>query len=324
MDTIELIKKKIKENDRNNIVFIHPIIPNEEIAKYISAFSNSNGGIIVFGVKDDGNKVWLRRSVFNILKQQKKIRELIHSPVNLTFGEFYEEGNKIEYIHVEKIDEMVYVSGEAYKVNSGTNRIEEILERKLFLSYCQKDSCIADIIEEKVAPQIKNIRISRDIRDVEYKESFSDFMHSIGEHDFVVTIISDSYLKSRNCMYEIVEIMRDRNFINKLLYLILFEDDIKFYDAFIGNQIKADIYSIEGQTTYIKYWQSVEKNLRKMILELEDPLVTVNHTEELIVVTKIKMEMQEFMRILRDRNGISFGEMLDSNFKEIVSNINKQ
>lgn len=321
MHIIELIKRKIKENDRNNIVFIHPVIPNEEIAKYISAFSNSNGGIIVFGIKDDGNKVWLRRSVFKIMEQEERIRELIDSPVNLTFGKFYEDGNKIEYIYVEKIDKMVYVSGKAYKINSVTNRVEEILERKLFLSYCQKDSCIADIIEDKIGQQTQNIRISRDIRDVKYKESFSEFMHSIGEHDYVVTIISDRYLKSRNCMYEIVEIMRDRKFINKLFYIVIFENDKKFYDESIEIQVEADIYSLAGQTKYIKHWKDEEDKLREMITELGDPLLTSNHMEELKVVSKIKMEIQEFMKVLYDRKGISFGEMLESDFKDIITRI---
>nr|WP_249176121.1 TIR domain-containing protein [Bacillus paralicheniformis] len=196
--------------------------------------------------------------------------------------------------------------------------------KRVFLSYCQKDSCIADIVEEKIKKKILDLEISRDIRDVEYKKSFSEFMHSIGDHDFVITIISDQYLKSRNCMYEMVETMRDRNFIDKLFYIVIFEDDVKFYNDATNTQIAADIYTLGGQAKYLKYWQSVEEELRELISELGDPLLLSNYTEELKIITKIKMEIQEFMKILRDRKGISFGEMLDLDFVNIISCLKNQ
>lgn len=322
MEIIQTIKKKIKEKDRENIVFIHPIISNEEIAKYISGFSNGNGGIILFGIKDDGKNLWLKQSVFRIIEKEKVIRELVDADSKLTFGEFCEgEGHKLEYIYVERNEETVCVNGDSYYVDPITNKPLLIRSKRVFLSYCQKDSCIADIVEEKVKNKVREIEISRDVRDVKYKESFSEFMHSIGEHDFVITIISDQYLKSRNCMYEIVETMRDRNFIDKLFYVVIFEDDVKFYDNQTNAQVAADIYSLTGQVKYLKHWQSVEYELRELISELGDPLLISNYAEELKVITKIKMEIQEFMNLLRDRKGVSFGDMLDSDFEDIVSHI---
>lgn len=79
-------------------------------------------------------------------------------------------------------------------------------EKTLFLSYCQKDSDIANLIETGLAPHINGkAKISRDIRDVEYHESFKKFMQTIETHDFVIMIVSDHYLKSRNCMFEVLE-----------------------------------------------------------------------------------------------------------------------
>lgn len=327
MEIIQTIQKKINEQDRKNIVFIHPIISNEEIAKYISGFSNGNGGIILFGIKDDGKNLWLKQSAFRITEKEKVIRELVDADAKLTFGEFYEgEGHKLEYIYVERNEETVCVNvnGDSYYVDPITNKPLLIKSKRVFLSYCQKDSCIADIVEEKVKNKIREIEISRDVRDVKYKESFSEFMHSIGEHDFVITIISDQYLKSRNCMYEIVETMRDRNFIDKLFYVVIFEDDVKFYNNLTNTQVAADIYSLTGQVKYLKHWQSVEGELRELISELGDPLLISNYAEELKIITKIKMEIQEFMNILRDRKGISFGDMLKSEFVDIVSCIKNQ
>ena len=85
---------------------------------------------------------------------------------------------------------------------------EETHLTTVFLSYCQKDSDVADLVEEKFQPIVDGkVKISRDIRDVKYHESFKNFMQSIETHDFVIMLISDHYLKSRNCMFEVMEVV---------------------------------------------------------------------------------------------------------------------
>ena len=138
-------------------------------------------------------------------------------------------------------------------------------ERKktLFLSYCQKDSDIADLIEEKLKPLIDGkAKISRDIRDIEYHESLKKFMQSIEIHDFVIMVISDNYLKSRNCMYEMLEVIKDSQFQNKLAFIVLSDDDKQYYNDQPVTSIGAQVYSVEGQATYSLYWINIKKELR--------------------------------------------------------------
>lgn len=54
-------------------------------------------------------------------------------------------------------------------------------------------------------------------------------MQTIKEQDYVLSLISDAYLKSKNCMYEICELMRDRNYMDRLLFIVLSDDDINKY-----------------------------------------------------------------------------------------------
>lgn len=315
----DIIKNKIKDKSREDIVYIHPVISNEKIAEYISVFSNDNGGIILFGVKDDGINLWLKNSVFKIIDKETDIKKMIDFNAKIKFGKVAENGYILEYIYVEKNDKLICYDGKAYSMNNKIHKPEEIKNRRIFLSYCQKDSDIADILEEKLQKKIKGVKISRDIRDVEYKESFSDFMQSIGSHDYVITIISDRYLKSRNCMYEVLEIMRDRAFINKLLYIVIFEEDLFYYKN--KDAKAANIYTVIGQTEYIKYWKNEDNNLRKEIKELGDPLLINNLTEELKILTKIQIDIQEFMKILNDRKAVSFKEMFKSGFEDIINSI---
>lgn len=127
-------------------------------------------------------------------------------------------------------------------------------EKTLFLSYCQKDSDIANLIETGLAPHINGkAKISRDIRDVEYHESFKKFMQTIETHDFVIMIVSDHYLKSRNCMFEVLEVIKDSQFQKKLAFIILSDGDIQYYQDQNMPSIGAKVYSLEGQTAYSLY-----------------------------------------------------------------------
>ncbi|CDD99524.1 uncharacterized protein BN671_02337 [Roseburia sp. CAG:471] len=102
--------------------------------------------------------------------------------------------------------------------------------KTVFLSYCQKDKDIADCIDEKIGHILEGkATLSRDIRDVEYHESFKKFMQSIENHDYVISIISDNYLKSRNCMYEMLEVVKDSKFSQRLLFIVLTNEDAKYY-----------------------------------------------------------------------------------------------
>ncbi len=106
-------------------------------------------------------------------------------------------------------------------------------------------------------------------------------------------------------MYEITETMRDRKYGEKLLYVVISDKDIIYYTD-QALKIKADIYSISGQTEYLKYWQEEEKQLGQQIDSIAEPLLIGEHVEELKVVKKIQIEIQEFMRFLRDRKVFLF------------------
>lgn len=128
---------------------------------------------------------------------------------------------------------------------------------KLFLSYCSQDSDLADILEQQIrdSDYIHVFDISRYTRGVEYKESFIDYMDSIELHDFVITIITDAYLKSPACMYEVSQLLTEVG-KNKFLYIVVDKYDVKYYSSLLASKTgAAKIYTPEEQLEYIKYWE---------------------------------------------------------------------
>lgn len=196
---------------------------------------------------------------------------------------------------------------------------DESHEKKLFLSYCQKDSDIANLIEGGLAPHINGkARISRDIRDVEYHESFKKFMQTIETHDFVIMIISDNYLKSRNCMFEVLEVIKNSQFQKKLAFIVLSDDDIKYYQDQTIPSIGAKVYSFEGQTTYSLYWSKVEKELQEQIEALGDPTRAIYQIKEKRIVQRILLDLPEFMEFIKYAKGLPLSDYIESGYKDIL------
>ncbi|MGL4362891.1 MAG: toll/interleukin-1 receptor domain-containing protein [Cellulosilyticaceae bacterium] len=87
---------------------------------------------------------------------------------------------------------------------------------EVFLSYCWKNDDIANMIEQHFKP-LGYVNIHMDKIAIGSWRSIKEYMHSISQMDFIILLISKEYLESSNCMYEILEVMRDRDYSSKQL-----------------------------------------------------------------------------------------------------------
>lgn len=78
--------------------------------------------------------------------------------------------------------------------------------KDIFLSYSWVDEHIANSIDSQFS--YYGITLLRDVRDLKYKQSISDFMKKVRSTDNIIIIISENYLQSKNCMYEVLEKVR--------------------------------------------------------------------------------------------------------------------
>ena len=212
------------------------------------------------------------------------------------------------YLEIEFID--------AVDDDSSTHKPTE----NIFLSYCQKDSDIANYLEEKLQPLLEGkATISRDIRDVEYHESFKRFMNSIEKHDYVITLISDRYLKSRNCMYEMLEVVKDSNFSKRLVFIVISERDRPLYKVEQELPIEAAVYTATGQAGYSKYWTAEKHKLEREIEEIGNPVYAISQIKEVKILEKILLDLSDFLEFVRDNKGLSISEHTEENFASMLS-----
>src|SRR5215207_11769049 len=119
-------------------------------------------------------------------------------------------------------------------------------EQAVFISYAwggEREQIVNQIDD---VLQKREIKIVRDKRNLSYKGSIKEFMERIGQGNCVIVVVSDKYLRSPNCMFELVEIAENKQFHDRVFPIVLAD---------------ADIYNPVKRLRYVKYWESKRAEL---------------------------------------------------------------
>lgn len=198
----------------------------------------------------------------------------------------------------------------------------EIKKTRIFLSYCNSDSDLADIICSKL-DSYKYIEVSRYTTSVPYKGSFIEFMNGLDNHDKVIMIISDQYLKSRACMYEVGQLIKSSDFKKKILFIVCSNRDKKFYRVPAVENIEAKIYDPHDRNQYIIYWENKCSELHEDLNLIKDECAKIETLEDIRDIKRIiSSDIGRFMKYLSDANGISFSDLYEHNFSEFLDDMN--
>lgn len=173
----------------------------------------------------------------------------------------------------------------------------------IFISYSWANTDIADRIDKAFQPT--GLVIKRDVREIGYKGSIKDYMQQVRSTDFVLLIISDSFLKSSNAMYEVLELLKDTNFKDKILPVIV--DGTKMFKP-------------DDRLDYIKFWSNRHSDLE---LKLKSVNITdaIELYQDLKHYEKIRTTIGEFLHLLSDMNSPKFTELTEDNFQSIFNYI---
>ena len=170
----------------------------------------------------------------------------------------------------------------------------------VFLSYSWNNKAEADEIDNHF--QSIGLNFKRDIRDVKYKNSIKEFMHQIGKSDYVVMLISDEFLNSENCMYEVTELTRDRDYKDRILQVIL---------------PSADIFNRKYRLDLIKKWnkrrEELEEDLKQIPTESAGSM-----NNDLRYLRDISNHIASFLELLNDESCLSFKALKSNSFKELM------
>ena len=181
-------------------------------------------------------------------------------------------------------------------------------EQAVFVSYAWGSDREEVVNQIDGALQKRGIRIIRDKRDLGYKGSISEFMERIGQGNCVIVVISDKYLRSPNCMFELVEIAEGKQFHNRIFPIVLSD---------------ANIYDPIKRVEYVKYWEVKRAELADAMRTL-DPANLQGIRDDMDLYDRIRDKVSGLTSILKDMNTLTPDMHRDSDFNEMYEGIAKR
>lgn len=116
---------------------------------------------------------------------------------------------------------------------------------------------------------------------------------------YVLIVLSDGYLKSPNCMYEILEFVKDDDYRQKVLPIVL------------------DVSLLKSKLEYIEYWEQQTQDLKLKAARL-DFKNAIAVAEDIKIHDNIASTIGEFLSFIQDMNCLSYDELKQSGFAPIL------
>lgn len=145
-------------------------------------------------------------------------------------------------------------------------------KKTIFLSYTHADHEIAD----KIDSALQNIgyKVKRDIRDIKQWGNLKDFMKTIRKEDYVVFLVSDTYLHRENCLFEVMQFLKDESYEKRALPIAIdFTSEEKNQRSDAGRS--DHMFSAEYISEIIIFWQGKAEEINNAI----KPIFAENRAE---------------------------------------------
>ncbi len=174
---------------------------------------------------------------------------------------------------------------------------------EFYISYAWGGESEKIVDELDKAFQTQDVIIVRDKRDLGYKGRIKEFMQTIGQGKAVILVISEKYLKSENCMFELLQVAKNGEFTDRIFPIVL-ED--------------ARIYKAIDRIRYVEHWE-------KQLKELDNAMKGVSAAnmdgfrEDIDLYDEIRDNLPKLSDILKDMNTLTPELHRQSGFKEVIN-----
>ena len=183
---------------------------------------------------------------------------------------------------------------------------------QIYISYAWKDNktdqgrqreALVDKICDALLAQRYNL--IRDRNHLTLGQSIENFMREIGRGNYVILVISDKYLRSEYCMFEALEVMKRKDYQQRIFPVVLSD---------------ANIYSREGQVAYSHYWQQQTEKLSALMgPDLSDGYSAMADVAQKIL--DISDQVDDFIQFIKDKLSIDPTQNFDTFITHLTNQI---
>lgn len=247
------------------------------------------------------SKHTVRETIFN---SQISVQDAAHLIEQLqSSGHVKTYGGR--YIGISANTKEFFDSGNYVTPLLSENTVVPVERRHLFISYNWMQKTTANRLYDFF--KLNGFRVSMDDHSLAYKDRISKFMESIRECDFAIIIISDQYLKSENCMTEIMHLLNDRHSLSKLLPIR--QEDVK-------------IFKSQDRIKYVKFWKQQVEEKEALLTSIESTSA-IEEIRKLKTAKRIYQDIGDFLSEIADMITSTIEEQEKIEFKDIIEYVNR-
>ncbi|MEM9673896.1 MAG: TIR domain-containing protein [Bacteroidota bacterium] len=184
-------------------------------------------------------------------------------------------------------------------------KISRSTDKNIFISYSTKNSRVANDIDQELLAY--GYDLLKDTREINYKDSIWEYIKKVRNVDFVLLILSNDFLQSPYCMFEVLEFLKDENYKERVLPVFL--DDIKIF-----NPVEA--------LKYVSYWEEKYSEFSSQ-LKLLDPVNVAPFYQDLKMYGSIKSTISEFLVYIRGTKLVGYEDLKSREFLPLFNEIEK-
>ncbi len=176
-------------------------------------------------------------------------------------------------------------------------------QKSIYISHAwggTSDEILAQLVQRLEAEKIGFIL---DKRDLAYRQSIHDFMVRLGKADMVIIILSNKYLKSEYCMFELIQIYHNESLTDRIFPIVL--DEVK-------------ISSSVDRLDFVKFWENQLIELQNKVKELNSLSYIEGITDDLNLYAEIRNNIARLTGILRDINTLNITLHQESDYHDLI------
>lgn len=121
----------------------------------------------------------------------------------------------------------------------------------------------------------------------------------------MVVVISEKYLKSENCMFEMVEVTKAQGLRERIFPIVLPD---------------ANIYKATGRVRYLQHWEDEIRTLDEALKTVRGDNLT-KLQDDLNIYAEIRRLFDGIADTLRDMNALTPSQHEDTGFEELIRRV---
>lgn len=175
-------------------------------------------------------------------------------------------------------------------------------QKEIFISYSRRNKKEADKIDSSFKQQ--GLNLIRDERDLKPLGDIKEFMKRAAISDHVIVLISDMFLRSKYCMYEVLELLSSPKLDHQLIPIILPD---------------ANIDDTKKRIEIISYWNEKYEEINAQNLPLTAKVDTI--IEDAKHYRNISENIDDFFKKLIEKKYWLFKDAMKEKFRPIFEHL---